>query len=127
MQPPPEAMLQLAAFNQRIHNAGFKAQNYDKGFDRFVRNFKPAAEMQATVSIVKGFHAGHGTAVYYTQGKRRCILLDTTYGLSDDEALWLTLTSWASFQPHRFQPRQTPGPLDYPAEFSHVFEKHWDY
>jgi hypothetical protein len=53
--------------------------------------------------------------------------LERTLGLTDDEALWATLASWASFQPRRRAPRVTPGPLFYPAEFSHVFEKYWDY
>jgi hypothetical protein len=78
------------------------------------------------VSIVKGFYDDHRTAVYCTQGKRRCLLLGTAYGLSDEEALWLTLPSWASFQPRRLQPRETPGRLFYRAEFLHIFEKYWD-
>jgi hypothetical protein len=43
------------------------------------------------VALVKGFHADRGTAVFLTQKKWRCLLLETTYGLSDDEALWKTL------------------------------------
>jgi hypothetical protein len=78
------------------------------------------------VEIVKGFHQDHGTAVHFTQGKRRCLLLDTTYGLSDDEALWLTLASCACLQPRRPQPCQVPGQLYDPAEYSHVLEKYWD-
>jgi hypothetical protein len=37
--PPPDALVQLAAFNRRIQEAGLKTQNYDKGFDRFIRKF----------------------------------------------------------------------------------------
>jgi hypothetical protein len=53
------------------------------------------------------------------------LLLDTTHGLSDNEALWYTLLSWAKFQPRLKNPRKEPGQLFYPAEYSHVFEKHW--
>jgi hypothetical protein len=42
---------------------GLKAQNYDKGFDRFIRKFDPDTETQAIVAIVTGFHADRGTAV----------------------------------------------------------------
>jgi hypothetical protein len=66
-------------------------------------------------------------AVYVTQSTRRCLLLDTTYGLSDNEALWYTLLSWAKFQPRLKGPRTEPGQLFYPAEYSHVFEKYWQY
>jgi hypothetical protein len=83
-------------------------------------------EMQATVAIVKGGQRDHGTAVYLTKEKRRCLLLDTTYGLSDDEALWSTLASWASFQPRRAQPRVAPGQPYRPEEYSRSFEKYWD-
>jgi hypothetical protein len=58
---------------------------------------------------------------------RKFLLLDTSYGLSDDEALWPTLASWGCFQPRRLRPPETPGRLYYPSEYSHVFEKYWDY
>jgi hypothetical protein len=78
------------------------------------------------VAIVKGLHADHGTAVDLTEEKRSYLLFNTTYGLTDDEALWGTLASWDSFQPRRSKPRTTSGRPYYPAEYSHVFEKHWD-
>jgi hypothetical protein len=111
------------AWNQQIYDAGLKTQIYDKGFERFVRKISPEVEMSATLAIVKGAHHEHGTAVYLTQETRRCLLLDTTHCLSD-EALWYTLQSWASFQPRLKNPRETPGRLFYPSEFSHVFEKY---
>jgi hypothetical protein len=125
--PPPEALAQFAAFDQRIHGAGLKTQNYDKGLDRSIRKFKHDSETQATMAIAKGFHEDHGSAVYLTQGKRRCLSLNTTYGLSDDDALWKTLADWACFQPRRGAPRVVPGTLFYPGVLSHVFEKYWDY
>jgi hypothetical protein len=68
--------------------AGLHAQNYDKACDRFVGKFDPDAPLEAVVSIVKGSHHDHGTAIYFTQEKRRCLLLDTLYGLSEEETLW---------------------------------------
>jgi hypothetical protein len=111
--------------NQRIYDAGLKTQNCDTGFERFVRKFDQDQEMSATVAIIKGAHHEHGTAVSFTQSTRRCLLLDTTYGLSADEALWYTLLSQAKFQPRLKRPQREPGRLFYPAEYSHVFEKCW--
>jgi hypothetical protein len=55
------------------------------------------------------------------------LFTDTTYGLSDAEALWLALDSWLSFQPRHLKPRQIPGRLYYPAEYSQGFEMYWDH
>jgi hypothetical protein len=95
--PSPEAVAQLQALNQRIFDAGLKTQNYDKGFDPFVRKYTKDEEVAAACAVIKGVRQDHGCAVYFTQEKRRCLLLDTTYGLTDDEALWATLASWARF------------------------------
>jgi hypothetical protein len=100
----PEFAHQLGAFDQRIFDADLKTQNYDKGVDRFVRKFNQDEEVSAVVSVMKGAHQDHGCAVYFTQGSRRCLLLDTTYGLTGDKALWATLNSWANFS-HVFYPR----------------------
>jgi hypothetical protein len=51
LSPPPEALRQLKVFNQRIHDAGLKTQNYDKGLDMFIRKFKPEQEISAIVAI----------------------------------------------------------------------------
>jgi hypothetical protein len=118
--------IQAMVWNQRIFEAGLKTQNYDKGFAGLVRKFNPDLRMEAVIAIAKGAHHEHGTAVLVTQAKRRCLLLDTVHGLSDEEALWHTLLSWAKFQPRLKRPRTEPGVLCYPAEYSHVFEKYWD-
>jgi hypothetical protein len=110
-----------------IHPVPLLRADFGKDFDRFIRKFDPDVEVQATMAIVKGFHADHGTAVYLTQEKRRCLPLNTNYGLSDDDALWATFASWSGFRQRRAKPRATPGRLCYPAEYSHVFEKFWDH
>jgi hypothetical protein len=115
------------AWNQRIADSGRKTQNYDKGLDRFVRKFDPDQELEATIAIAKAVHQDDGLAVYTRQQKRRCLLLGTIYGRTDEEALWCTLIWWANLQPRKKQSRQTPGQLFYPAEYSHVSEKYWDH
>jgi hypothetical protein len=82
--------------------------------------------MSAVVSIETGLQGDHGWAVAFQQGPRRCLLLDTVDGVSNDEALWLALSTWAMFQPRRKSPRQFPGTLYYPDEASHVFEQCWN-
>jgi hypothetical protein len=79
--------IQAIVWDQRIFDAGLKVQNYDKGFERFVRKFDPDVRMEAVMSIVKDSHHDHGTAVFVTQEKRRCLLLDAVYGRSDEQAL----------------------------------------
>jgi hypothetical protein len=77
------------------------------------------------MAIVKGVHHEFGTVVLSTQENRRCLLLDTLHGLTEDETLWYTMHSWAKFQPRLQCPRQEQGQLYYPAAYSHVFEKYW--
>jgi hypothetical protein len=119
-------MVHSEAWNSQIHDAGLKTQNYHKGFDRFIHKFDPDPSTEAVVAIVKGVHHEHGSAILFAQENSRCLLLDTLHGLTDDEALWFTLHSWAKFQPRLDRPRQEPGRLFYPAAYSHVFEKYWD-
>jgi hypothetical protein len=125
--PNPEVSVNPPEFNKKIFDAGLRTQPYDKGFDRFVGKFDPEAPLSAVIAIEKGAHFDHGAALYFTQEKRRCLLLDTLYGLTDDEALWYTLQSWAKFQPRLLKPRREPGTLYYPAEYTHVFQKYWEY
>jgi hypothetical protein len=85
-------------------------------------------EMRATMSVYKGQYSDHGWAVYFTQHRRKCCLLDTTtYGLSYEEALWTALSALASFQPRQAKRPYDPGQLFYPSEYSHLFEEYWDY
>jgi hypothetical protein len=116
-----------SAWNKEIFDAGLCSQPYDKGLDRFTAKFDPSLPMTATVAIEPGCHFDHGTAIYFEQDKRRCVLTDTPYGLSDDEALWYTLQAWAKFQPRLAKPRREPGQLYFPAVYTHVFQKYWNY
>jgi hypothetical protein len=92
----------------------------------FVHKFDPDLPMSAVVAIEKGVHSEFATAILFTQENRRCLLLDTLHGLSDDEALRFTLCAWARFQPRASRPRTDTGLMFYPAAYSHVFEKYWD-
>jgi hypothetical protein len=38
-------------WNSSIHEAGLRTQNYDKGFDRFIRKFDPDLPMSAIMAI----------------------------------------------------------------------------
>jgi hypothetical protein len=52
-----------------------------------MRKFKPEEPMAAVMAIEKGVHSEFGTASLFTQENRRCLLLDTLHGLTEDEAL----------------------------------------
>jgi hypothetical protein len=43
------------AANGAILEACLKTQNYDKGFDKFIRKFNPEEEMSAAVAIESGW------------------------------------------------------------------------
>jgi hypothetical protein len=122
-----KALPAASAFWQRVQEAALKTQNYDKGFDKFVRKYNPKKEVEATMAIALGCREDHGWEVYRTQGAQRCLLLDTVDGLTDDETLWTALSAWTSFQPRNASQRTTMGKPFYPTEASHVFEKYWDY
>jgi hypothetical protein len=109
LQAPPESLPMVTAYSLGIRESGLKTQNHDKGMDRFVREFDPDQEMSATVSISKVCHCDHGLAVYCKQGSRRCCLLDTMFGLTEEEAPWTALSSWATYQPRRAKPRNDSG------------------
>jgi hypothetical protein len=124
---PQIGQSEMVAANGSILDAGLRTQNYDKGFDKYVRKFNPTEESSAVVSIHSGWQGDHGWAVAFKQGARRCLLLDTTDGLSDEEALWVALSAWAMFQPRLSSPRQFPGKLFYPDQASHVLEGCWNH
>jgi hypothetical protein len=54
------------AFVERVYEAGLKVQNYDKGFDKFVRKFERNQAISATVALLEGHREDHGWAVYLT-------------------------------------------------------------
>jgi hypothetical protein len=83
--------------------------------------------MCATVAVYSGRYNDHGWAVYDTQASRHCRLLYTAYWLSDEEAFWTAVSAWAIFQPRAAKPRQEPGKVYYPNEFSPTVEEYCDY
>jgi hypothetical protein len=116
-----------AAWNKEIFDAFLATQPYDKGLSRFTTMFKPDVGLSAITAIEPGCHHDHGCAIYFQQDTRRCLIMDTLFGLSDDEALWYTLQAWAKFQPRLARPRSEPGKLYFPSAYTHVFTKYWDY
>jgi hypothetical protein len=124
----PEISAQaMVAANGAIFDACLRTQNYDKGFDKFIRKFDPEEEMSAVVAVESGWQGEHGWAVVFKQGPRRCLLLDTADRLSKEETLWGALAAWATFQPRQKMPRRFPGKLYYPDEVSHIFEQCWNH
>jgi hypothetical protein len=81
LQTTSEMLLSANARNLRILDATVKTQNYDKDIDHFVRKSDPELGRSATVAICSGYYGEYGWAVFLKQKKRRCLLLDTTYGI----------------------------------------------
>jgi hypothetical protein len=115
------------AWNKEIFEMSLKTQPYDKGLERFVGKYEPSLPILAVIAIEKGCHNDYGTAIFFQQDKRRCLILETLYGLSDEEVFWYTMMSWSKFQPRFATPRSEPGKLYYPAAASHIVEKYWNY
>jgi hypothetical protein len=103
-------------FSKEVFDAGLVTQPYMNGLVKYASKFRPDQPYSATIAIEKGCHLDHGTSIFFEQGTRRCVLCDTLFGLTDDEALWFTMYEWAEFQPRKCRPRQDPGLLYYPAE-----------
>jgi hypothetical protein len=127
LEPIQASFEDMVSLNGAVLDTALRTQNYDKGFDKFVRTFNPAEELTAVVAVESGKQEDHAWAVVFKQGPRRCLLLDTTDGLSDEETLWVALSSWVSFQPRLAMPRHCPGNLFYPDAASHVFEESWQF
>jgi hypothetical protein len=53
--------------------------------------------------------------------------MERIYDLSDEDTFWEVMKDWAQFQPKLSKPRVDPGLLFFPAEYTHMFEKYWDY
>jgi hypothetical protein len=124
---PQKEYSEVVGFNLSILEAGLKTQNYDKSTDKFIRKFDPDEELSAAVAIHTGWQGDHGWAIAFSQGSRRCLLLDTTDGLTPDEVLWSSLATWVKFQPRLKKPRRFPGKLYYPDEASHIIETLWNH
>jgi hypothetical protein len=116
----------VAAWNKETFDAGLATQPYGSGLGKFTAKFKPDQPYAATFAIEKGAHDEHGTAIYFEQGPRRCILTRRIYGLPEEDVFWYVMKDWAQVQPRASKPRQEPGYLFYPPEYGHYFEKYWD-
>jgi hypothetical protein len=124
---PKVSPREIKAIHARLLETAARTQNYDRGLDKFVRKYENLEAMSATLAIQRGWQGEVGWAIFMKQGSKRCLLLDTTYGLTDDETIWTAMTCWAAFKPRDEMPRKYPGRLYYPAQFSHIVEKYWSH
>jgi hypothetical protein len=115
-----------AAWNKETFVAGLATQPYRVGTGKFTAQFKPNERYSATIAAEKGVHDEDGTAIFFEQANRRCLLTRRLYGISDEDAFWYAMKDWAQFQPRLSRPRVDPGQLFFPTEYTHVIEKYWD-
>jgi hypothetical protein len=101
----------VATWNKETFIAGLAMQPYGSGLGKFTAKFRPNEPYSATIAIEKGAHEEYGTAIYFEQGARRCLLTCRVYGISDEDALWYVMKDWAQFQPRLSKPRSDPGTL----------------
>jgi hypothetical protein len=115
-----QSIEKAVTWNKEIFIAGLAMQPYGVGLGKFTATFHPEEPYSATIAIEKGEHSEHGTAIFFEQGTRRCLLTRRLYGISDEDALWYVMKDWAQFHPRPSKPRRDPGLLYYPAEYTHV-------
>jgi hypothetical protein len=127
LSAPKATPTEIKAVHARVLETALRTQNYDRGLDQFVRKSENAEAMSATLAIQPGWQGEHGWAIFMKQGTKRCLLLDTVYGLTDDEVIWTAMACWAIFKPRDESPRKYPGRLYYPDQFTHVIQKYWEH
>jgi hypothetical protein len=116
---------EVATWNKETFIADLATQPYGVGLGKFTARFHPDEPYSASIAIEHGTHGEHGTAIFFEQANRRCLLTRRFYGISNDDALWYTMMDRAQFQPRASKPRADPGLLYYPTEYSHIFEQYW--
>jgi hypothetical protein len=133
---PPKFLAQLdrklsldiaTGYNRETFSAGQEAYPYRTGIGKFVTKFKPDKPYSATIAIEKGVHEEHGTAIFFEQSTRRCLITYRYYGLNDEQVFWETFKEWARFEPRSAKPRQSAGQVYYPSAWSHMVEQYWDF
>jgi hypothetical protein len=77
-----------AAWNKETFVAWLATEPYRAGIGKFASQFKPDAPYSATFAIERGVHDGHGPAIFFEQGNRRCLLTRRHYGISDEYTFW---------------------------------------
>jgi hypothetical protein len=64
LEPQEETLESIVSMNGSILEAALRTQNYDKGFDKFVRKFNPVQELSAVVATESGRHGDHGGQLF---------------------------------------------------------------
>jgi hypothetical protein len=97
-----------ATFNKETFVTGLATHPYRTGLGKFAVRFKPDERYSATIAIEEGVHGEHGTAIFFEQENRRCLLARRLYGIPDEDALWYVMRDWAQFKPRLSKPRVDP-------------------
>jgi hypothetical protein len=115
------------AWNRDTFLEGLTAEPYRIGVGMFCAQFKPDRPYSATIAIEKGVHGDHGTAIFFEQANRRCLITRRILKCSDEDTFWIVMRDWAQFEPRMAKPRVSSGQIFYPSEYSHMFLTHWDF
>jgi hypothetical protein len=121
---------EATVFNRETFMQGLAAQPYRIGTGKFVAQFKPDKPYSATIAIEKGVHNEYGTAIFFEQSTRRCLVTRRIIlgeNETEENAFWQVMKDWAQFEPRLARPRVASGQLFYPSAWSHMFEAYWDF
>jgi hypothetical protein len=97
---------------------GLVAEPYRIGTGKFGAQFKPEKPYSATIAIEKGVHNEYGTAIFFEQSTRRCLItrrIILSEKETEEDSFWQVMKDWAQFEPRLARPRVASGQLFYPS------------
>jgi hypothetical protein len=133
---PKQCFLQLqqrlslemaTGYNRDTFLHGLASAPYRTGVGKFAAHFKPDEPYSAIIAVEKGVHGEHGVGIFFEQSTRRCLLTQRILPKTDEKTFWKVMRMWANFDPRPARQRKDAGQLYYPAQYSHMFELHWDF
>jgi hypothetical protein len=115
----------VPGFNEALRESSEIVANVDKGFQHYIRFFRDELPVTAAIRVEKGLHGYYGWGVYFELGRHRCALAGTVVDRPEEEvwedAMWMAVAEWASFEPKLGQPKIHQETLWAPDEFTHIF------
>jgi hypothetical protein len=125
--PGPESEEGMVkAYNQELRDSAQLTQNVDKGFTHYLKYFRADQKVSGSMQISQGYQSEYSWAVFFQQGRHRCVLSGTVSGRPAEEALedvlWTACAEWASFQPRLGEPKIHKETFSFTEACTHFFE-----
>lgn len=99
----------------------------DKGFDRYIRHFKPTKPASETLWAEEGLHKEMSWVIFMQQGIHRCLLSGCIHERPKADSRWEALSAWSNFEPFPWHSKNHEEGLFFLEEFVHEFEQAWNH